>query len=106
MQAHSQVASVQEEGCAALTKPCVGTDAAALACKQRAVGVGGKGAATSAPQAHQEGVAAVQRLGHWVVDNIRELERGLHEGALLKPYIHGRTSRCSMCSVRKTFCRA
>ena len=102
MQAHSQVASVQEEGCAALTKPCVGTDAAALACKQRAVGAGGRGAATSAPQAHQEGVAAVQRLGHWVVDNIRELERGLHEGALLKPYIHGRTSRCSMCSVFRT----
>ena len=29
----------------------------------------------------------------WVVDTIRELERGLHEGALLKPYIHGR--RCN-----------
>ena len=53
MQAHEQVASVQVEGCAALTNPRVGTDAAALACKQRAVGADGRGAATSAPQAHR-----------------------------------------------------
>ena len=33
-----------------------------------------------------------------MVDTIRELERGLHEGALLKPYIHGRTNRRSMCT--------
>ena len=39
-------------------------------------------------------------------DTIRELERCLHEGALLKPYIHGRTNRRSMCSVDETVCCA
>ena len=54
------------------------------------------------------GCREVQRLGQrvWVVDTIRELERGLHEGALLKPYIHGRTNRRSMCSVDETVCCA
>ena len=102
MQVHEQVASMQEEGCTALTNLCIGTEAAALACKQRAVGAGGRGAAcchlcsVGAP-----GVAAVQRLGQWVVDIVRELERGLHEGALLKPYMHGR--RCNRSVLASVF---
>ena len=37
----------------------------------------------------------------WAVDIIRELERGLHEGALLKPYMHGR--RCNRSVLASVF---
>ena len=69
MQAHRQVAGVQERGCAALVNMCCGTDAAGLARRQRAVGAGGRGAAAAAMQAHP-GLVEVQRLGQGVIDRI------------------------------------
>ena len=71
MQGHLQVASVQEMGCVVLNNVCYGTDAAALARKQRAVGAGGRGAAAAALQAHQ-GNAEVQRCVQQVmIDYVR-----------------------------------
>ena len=70
MQAHSQVACVQEHGCRALRNLCCGTDAAALARKQCAVAAGGRAAAAAAMRAHPFD-AELQRAGQWVIDYVR-----------------------------------
>ena len=70
MQAHPQVVGVQEHACAVLCNLCHGTDAAALARKQRAAEAGGPEAAAAALQAHS-GNAEIQRLGQLVIDRIR-----------------------------------
>ena len=62
---------MQEWGCAALCSMCWGTDATALARKQRTVEAGGRGAAADATQAHT-GDAEMQRLGQKVVNLIHE----------------------------------
>ena len=57
---------MQVAGCRTLLVLCQhGTDAVGLACKQRAVVAGGRGAAAAAMEAHP-GIAEVQRLGQRV----------------------------------------
>ena len=67
MQAHPQVAVVQQSGCGALSIVCSGSDVAARARRQRAVIAGAPEAAAGAMQAHP-GDAAVQRHGQRVRD--------------------------------------
>ena len=67
LQAHSQVAEVQRQGCCALRNVCFGTDAAARARRQRAVTARAPEAATAALQAHPEN-AAVQGQGQRLRD--------------------------------------
>ena len=60
MQAHPQVAAVQEQGCAALINICAGGDEAGLARKQRAVEAGALEAAVAALRAHPQVAAALR----------------------------------------------
>ena len=67
LQAHPQVAGVQQFGCWAVASVCVGSDAAAMARRQRAVIAGATEAVAGAMQAHP-GDAAVQRQGQVLRD--------------------------------------
>ena len=62
MWAHPQVAKVQECGCGVLASVCSGSNAAALARRQRAAGAGALEAAVAAMQAHPQ-VAGLQEHG-------------------------------------------
>ena len=67
VQAHPQVADVQQYGCWAVASVCVGSDAAAMARRQRAVIAGATETVAGAMQAHP-GDAAVQRQGQVLRD--------------------------------------
>ena len=67
LQAHPQVALVQQDGCQALVDVCFGSDAAARARRQRAVTADATEAVAGAMQAHP-GDAAVQRQGQSLRD--------------------------------------
>ena len=67
MQAHPQVAEVQDMGCWALRNVCSGSGAAARARRRRAVTSRAPEAATAALQAHPEN-AAVQEEGQLLRD--------------------------------------
>ena len=69
LQAHPQVAGLQEHGCAALTNACDSTDAAGLARKQRAAAAGAIQAVVAALQAHPQ-VAGVQEDGCGALANV------------------------------------
>ena len=69
MQAHRQVAGVQEQACRALSNVCDGDDAAGLARSQRAADAGAIEAVVDAMQAHAQ-VAGVQVVGCGALANV------------------------------------
>ena len=69
MEAHPQVAGVQEQGCWVLRNICAGDDAAAPARRQRAAEVGALEAVAAAMRAHPH-VAGVQEEGCAALHNI------------------------------------